>query len=194
MVPGIRIYILSGLGQIRLTPQSPSRLHAPHNPLSLWKVSADHSAFITGDLLYKPADYDTKVAYLSSVVAKHPSAVTHNNLGGLYLGAGQIARAFPHFQKAATLDTDNPNIILNLGRAHLLLGRVVTAEGLLERAVAMLPYSVIARVNLARAYLAMGNAEGARRELDECERLRPDSPWVWQRERAQLKQLESARP
>jgi Flp pilus assembly protein TadD len=162
------------------------------NPLSLWKASADRTAFITGDLEHKPADYDAQVDYLRSIVAENPSAVTLNNLGNLYFGAGQIARAFPHFEKAAALDPNNPNIILNLGRAHLRLGRAVTAEWLLERAVTMLPYSVIARINLARAYLAIGNTEGARRELDECERLRPDSPWMWQREQAHLKQLESA--
>jgi tetratricopeptide (TPR) repeat protein len=162
------------------------------NPLSLWKASADRIAFITGDLEYKPADYDAQVNYLRSVVAENPSAVTLNNLGSLYFGAGLIDQAFAHFEKAAALDPDNPNIILNLGRAHLRLGRAVTAEWLLERAVRLLPYSVTARVNLARARLAIGDTDGAQRELDECQRLRPDSPWMWQQERAYLEQLRSA--
>jgi tetratricopeptide (TPR) repeat protein len=163
------------------------------NPLSLWRFGTKRRAVIAGDLPYKPADYDAKVAYLRGVLADNPSAATHNNLGSLYLGAGQIARAFPHFEKAAKLDPNNPNIMLNLGRVHLRLGEISAAQRLLERAVTLLPYSVTARINLARVYLTLGRTEGARKELDECERLRPNSPWVWQRERAYLKQLESAR-
>jgi len=187
-----RIALAVGALAVACTVLSYRQVQVWANPLSLWKASADRSAFITGDLEHKPADYDAQVNYLRSVVAENPSAVTLNNLGSLYFGAGQIAHAFAHFEKAAALDPDNPNIILNLGRAHLRLGRAVTAEGLLRRAVTLLPYSVIARINLARAYLAIGNAEGARRELDECQRLRPDSPWMWQQERSYLRQLESA--
>jgi tetratricopeptide (TPR) repeat protein len=162
------------------------------SPLALWKPAAECRTFIPGDLRYKPADYDAKVAHLRHVLADTPSAAIHNNLGGLYFGAGQITRALPHFEKAAKLDPDNPNILLNLGRAHLHLGRAATAEGPLERAGRLLPYSVVARLNLARVYLALGKTEEARKELDECERLRPAAPWVWQRERAYLHQLEAA--
>ena len=162
------------------------------SPLALWKNGATRHAFIPGDIPHKTEDYEAKLAYLGDVVSEKPSAVTYNNMGALYFGAGRIAEALPVLEKAAELDPDDPNIMLNLGRAYLHSGRVVTAEGLLKRAVALLPYSVVARMNLARVHLALGNAEAAQKELDECERLEPASRWLWKRERIYLKQLQDA--
>jgi len=133
------------------------------NPLSLWKASADRSASLPRSRA-QAADYDAQVNYLRSVVAENPSAVTLNNLGSLYFALPD-RHAFAHFEKAAALDPITEHHT-QPGTGPPALGASRDAEGLLRRAVTLLPYSVIARINLARLPRHR-ERRGARRELDE---------------------------
>jgi cytochrome c-type biogenesis protein CcmH/NrfG len=163
------------------------------SPLAMWGSAALHRASQPGDLVRVPDEYDAKVAFLTDALERDPdSAVLHNNIAALHQSAGKLVEALAGFEAAAELDPNDGVILLNLGRLYLRTGQLATAQSLLQRAASLTPYSAMARLNLARAYLMIGNVEGARTEIDAVVRLRPSSPWVFQRERAYLERLEAA--
>jgi len=81
------------------------------------------------------------------------SAEQHNDLGVLYFGRGEPARAVAEFERAVTLRPGWARALVNLGDARLAAGDVKAAIVAYERAVAVAPDDPGAANNLAWALL-----------------------------------------
>ncbi len=81
------------------------------------------------------------------------SAEQHNDLGVLYFGRGEPARAVTEFERAVTLRPGWARALVNLGDARLAAGDVKAAIAAYERAVAVAPDDPAAANNLAWALL-----------------------------------------
>lgn len=78
------------------------------------------------------------------------------------------------YREAVTLQPNQPDVQVNLGRFLEAQGRLAEAIGAYEAAVAAYPWHPEARYNLGTALLRMDRPGDALAHLDEAVRLRPD--------------------
>ena len=101
----------------------------------------------------------------------HPDP--HLSAGFALQGLSDHKAAICEYQKAIELKPDLLLALVNLGNAHLELGRSQEAVAPLKRAIELNPDCVDAHDNLGLAHLKNGDREAAMEELHTIERLDP---------------------
>jgi len=167
------------------------------NPLELWKpLGLNYALFAGQPGVYRPPDYEERVAFLERELAREPLApILNNNLGTTVYSVGDIARALPLYERAARLAPTTPAILANLANAYTHSQRAVEALPHAKRAAALAPHMFVVQYTLLRTALMAGDADVARRALTACEYIRPGptSARYLQNERAYLERLEADR-
>ncbi len=126
--------------------------------------------------------------------AERAVALDHNNpaalheLGLVHLYLGQPEAAISHIEKAIRLSPRDPFVSAmqyGLGRCHLFLGRLDHAVELFNRVRTVSPQYWDVHMWLAGALGLKGDLEGARAEVAEAKRLKPEidslvrwQPWI----------------
>lgn len=101
------------------------------------------------------------------------NVIALNNLAySLAVHGNEPAKALPLARRAAALGP-LPEVLDTLGWVQHLTGAHQAAAESLESARERAPENVEVRVHLAAVYLALGDRAGARRELDQAEKLQP---------------------
>jgi tetratricopeptide (TPR) repeat protein len=168
-------------GQAKSSAKAPSPFLEAENLLAQGHVAeakekiqqllAQYPASVEGYNLLGIADADEKdfpaaVAALQHALKLDPNSTkTRNNLGNVYVAAGQSDLALKEFLKALQLDPANRDANYNLGLMLLAKGRAAEAIPHLQR---VRPLDVETRFALTRAYFtAFQTAQGlhAAREL-----------------------------
>ncbi|TAM37987.1 tetratricopeptide repeat protein, partial [bacterium] len=101
------------------------------------------------------------------------SPMVHNNLGNIYLGAGDEAGAIKEYLKAIKFDPRLAEAYYNLGNAYHNLGKIDKATELMRKAIELDPAYLEAYNDLASDYADTGNIEEALKLWNEAVRLDP---------------------
>lgn len=120
--------------------------------------------------------FRSPAALWTYAVARNPaSAVVRNNLGNVWLAAGQPEEAARHFGEAVRLEPAQAGFRINLGNALGQAGR--TAEAILQhqRAVELAPGAAAALNSLGGSLLDAGRLAEARASLEAALRAQPDA-------------------
>jgi tetratricopeptide (TPR) repeat protein len=106
------------------------------------------------------------IAVYREIVADDPSSLkARNNLGLLYEGMGQHARALEQLESARAIEPENVAVLSNLAGTLLSLGRFDDAEREIRRAMKLDMESVDVRANLGILYFRRGQYALAENEL-----------------------------
>jgi tetratricopeptide (TPR) repeat protein len=103
----------------------------------------------------------------SETLYRHALEVTENNymahygLGQVLASKGHFREAVLHFEKAAQLRPDKAPILINLGRALTVAGRITEAVTVLRTCVAKMPDNQLARFTLGLALVRDNQYESA---------------------------------
>ena len=118
--------------------------------------------------------YDIETLWRTTIASNPSAFLAYNNLGSIYLDAGQVERAMPYFQRALESKPDFSEAHSNLGEALMRTGRV--DEGLLElnKAVAIAPDSAESQYNLGNALMQVGQLDGAVDHFKAALNIKPD--------------------
>ena len=139
-------------------------------------------------VLYRAQRFDEALGQLQRLVKQDPVHVPEAwfNMGVIYLGRQDLARAVEAFEQAAQLNPD-------LAAAHVQLGAIYAGQGNLDEAVRRLRTAIIADPQDPAAYGSLGLLylqaelpEEARRLFQKVVELDPDN----ENARALLQQLE----
>jgi len=121
----------------------------------------------------------------ASVVPTTPAAGTNPTLcdalfvqGVRHHRANNLDRSMKSFKRVLMLDPDHVNTLCNLGALQVQRGEHAKALALLERAVALAPTLVPARLALAGGWLATGEADKALAHYRTALDIAPDSDAV----------------
>jgi hypothetical protein len=189
--------VLAGAAIVGCVGLSYRRVGVWADALTLWQDWALRQYYLPADPVYRQPDFNHKLKYLQDVTARYSSSpAARNGLGALYFESGDFERAIPELEAALKLDPGASNIAANLGKAYAYAHRFGEAKELLERAVALDPYSFTAELTLARVNRIIGDLDGAQRAYEACARLRPkdfNTNTYWRPEHEYLKELQAAR-
>jgi choline-sulfatase len=126
-----------------------------------------------GAALGEMGDWAGSAKQLEAAVAQDPkSDELHFYLGSAYEEIDRAADAMKQYRTALELNADNYRANLLLGRMLAIQDRPQEALPLLERAVKLDPQSADAHKFLGNVYTVLGEAEKARREEAEAQRLK----------------------
>ncbi len=114
-----------------------------------------------------------RIRELEAAVLDNPSAGNYEELGELYSGEGQYARARQCYDKSISARTDHPDPFYRRGVAELALGDFAAAASDLERVIANDPqYDFHRGIGLlAHAYANTGQAEKALSLFQQATRI-----------------------
>ena len=129
-----------------------------------------------------------KLDELSKTAPQAPQVL--NALGAVALAEKKDnGKAAGYFAQALKQGSEEPTTFLNLATALRNLGQLQEAEVVLERGVAVYPYSGFLVAELARQYVASGRSWAARNLVRQYRTLFPEDPVV----RAAQRQIETPR-
>lgn len=115
--------------------------------------------------------------FYEGLVRRNPdSALAHNNLGSIYLGLGEEARAETEFQEALRLHPGHPGALNNLGLLAQRRGDPAEALRLYREALAARPNQADVWNNLGTLYEEEGDVGRATAAYGEAVRLDPATP------------------
>ena len=107
-------------------------------------MTLGESKFAAIQIMIKEARHEEALAALQQLVTEsEDDAPTHNDLGSLYYGAGQMDQALEHYEKAAELDPEHPEYLKDL--ADILYSKTNDAERALsiyDKILSILPDDV----------------------------------------------------
>ncbi|MGX7925533.1 tetratricopeptide repeat-containing sulfotransferase family protein [Tsuneonella sp. HG094] len=108
---------------------------------------------------------------LGALVAKNPAdSRLLNNYGNALIDAGHVKEAIAAFEKASALDPNNPQVWLNLGRAHSIDQRFNQALAAFRTAIALPSADAEVTLELGKSLLRYGCYEEALPQLSEAAR------------------------
>jgi len=93
-------------------------------------------------------------------------------LGHLQLEVGNLTTALRLLTEAEAAGIDEPDLYLHLGRTYVALASPEEALAALQKAIALNPDLITARIALARVYLSQGRIKQAWSELDAVSHLK----------------------
>ena len=97
-------------------------------------------------------------------------------LGNNYMDQGMYAMAIECYQRGRSIDSTDPNVIIDLGACYHAVGGSEKALGLFEKALAIKPDHVIGHFNAGIVYRQLGNNEMAVRYWEKVIELQPGTP------------------
>jgi tetratricopeptide (TPR) repeat protein len=176
---------------------------AAHLGVQVQRAEAEHALQKPGDTAYEAvmraqahfrgggatqAKWEAAVAELERAVELDPSYSEAHALLALYRGRllhhrgdddpQQARRLFDSVRLARALDPNNPRVMSAIAGALAALGRLQDALPLAERAVELNPTYEPARLTLGVLLLRLGRSDEAIDQLDQTERLGPNSPYA----------------
>jgi adenylate cyclase len=110
----------------------------------------------------------------TAIALNRNNAWAIRQLGQTFMLGGQPEPCIPNAEKAIKLNPRDGLAFMALGKCHLLLGQVDEAMPWLRKAEAISPAAWFVHLKLAGALGLKGEIEGARAELAEMVRLKPD--------------------
>lgn len=114
-------------------------------------------------------DWRNQITIYESAVKANPlSAVLRNDLGIVYLQAGDIDKALESFQKAIAINPYDPRFYFTSESAYTVQGDYVSAIQALKQAIALNPDYAEAYYNLVGIYLHLGQADEAKKNFDKA--------------------------
>jgi Flp pilus assembly protein TadD len=119
---------------------------------------------------------DIRTFYEGLVRLNSNSVFAHNNLGAVYLGLGDEARAQSEFREALRLQPGHAGALSNLGILAQRRGDLVEARRLYREALAARPEQAEVWNNLGALDEAEGDLAGAATAYREAVRLYPAAP------------------
>jgi len=149
-----------------------------HRQVETWsdRVSLDQQVARSYAILLGPpgmwdpftSERPAKLAFLEARLQEDPSAVIHNNLGGLLYQQGRLEEALVHLERARELDPRSVVVRLALARAYLQDQRIEAALAELEVALERRPLHPLAHMNRAVARALAGDPDGAEQAAQEA--------------------------
>jgi hypothetical protein len=97
----------------------------------------------------------------------------HNNMGDVYLRAGNMTAAVAEFKKATELNPNYASAYHNLANAYYSLGSLKEATRYYQKALTCDPGLFESHYNLGIIYINVGDFDKALEELDKAYRLKP---------------------
>ena len=120
---------------------------------------------------------DARIELETGIALDRNHTVAFRNLGLTLMQMGKPEEAIPYIEKSIRLSPHDPYIVANyasLGQCHLLLGHLDQAIELLRKARAANPRSFGIHLSLAGALSLRGDLDGARAEIAESIKLKPE--------------------
>lgn len=115
---------------------------------------------------YQQGEFDQAIIHFKATLALEPmaedKASCYQNLAGVYCTNGDLEEGIRCFETALTFDSDNSEILGNLGLALKKSGDNERALTILTRAPANDPYNVPARLTTAQVLRGLGKFREAR--------------------------------
>ncbi|MBP1722587.1 MAG: tetratricopeptide repeat protein [Deltaproteobacteria bacterium] len=126
-------------------------------------------------LLNKRGKFDEVISLLQPHKAdpKNDSALFFNELGIACRNKGQLEEAILAYQKALSLDPDNPVVMKNLGDAFYLKKEYARAVEICQKALKSSPRFHQARSTLGLAYYRLGKFQEAQEEFEVVLKMNP---------------------
>ncbi len=125
--------------------------------------------FKLGLMQHRLGRLDGAVSSYSRVITLEPeNAMAHHNLGMAYLAQGRAGKCVRQLERAAGIDPADAETACQLGQAYTTTGEFASAIKWLERALALDPRMKIIHGYLAIAHENAGNAELARKHLEQA--------------------------
>jgi cytochrome c-type biogenesis protein CcmH/NrfG len=110
--------------------------------------------------------------YEAALAANPLDVKAECRLGEIAFKTSNLKAAYDHFTRAASLEPDDADANLGLGKTLLSMHETAKATPLLEHAVKDDPTSAVAHYRLAMAYRSSGRSDDAARELAEFQKLK----------------------
>ncbi|OYP30351.1 tetratricopeptide repeat protein [Rhodopirellula sp. MGV] len=160
--------------------------YGPYDPL-LWAVESSlHShrryQFIA-DQNFKAQQYDRAIEFyvkaLSLGASTEALAQTHCNLGSALIKTGQPAKALEHWKRAATLNPNHVETLLNLAALTTAMKQYDKSIELYRTVLASQPEHRKARLKLAQALQSTEVYAGAMTEYDTLLNIDPGNRQAW---------------
>ena len=201
-LPSVGFFLLVALCVTRLERLSPSRLHIwllllissllggltfyrNHD----WKddmtiaahtlqASPEHPTALRlyGDALFRRGRIQQgEEIFKKALGLESPSARLHESLGRLYSFVGKDREALEQYQRMRELTPGDPYPYWRLGRFYWRRKNFAAAEGYLEKATHLFPYSSELHNDLASAYFLQGKLDRAKAELEAGLKILPYS-------------------
>jgi Flp pilus assembly protein TadD len=137
--------------------------------------SREHTYLLAGDLIARHRITEAR-GHLERALTDHEDAGLLELLGVCYEAEGAIDKAEETWRRALAMDTNNPAVLLDLGRLAISARRLEEAVSLLERAAELSPGSIDPVYNLSRAYRLKGDIAKAKHFEDLADQLRLTEP------------------
>ncbi len=132
-------------------------------------------------LMYRKMDLDRALSYAQQAVGRDSKfAKGYDQLGLCYAGLGRTEDAAAAYQNAIRLSDEQglhwPWPSMNLGTLYLRADRLVEAESVLRKSIAVQPSFPVSHFRLGQVLEKEGRGSEAVRELNESSRLDPTYP------------------
>lgn len=126
-------------------------------------------------------EYYDAVTFYTSAIRYEPRGVKlFNNLGVVYEGRNDMARAQEMYDKAYAIDPNHVQTINNLANVYSSRGDYARAITLYEKALAINPDDIVFLNNLGVAYIRQGDRQNALKCWEKSLALRQDQPAIRQ--------------
>jgi Flp pilus assembly protein TadD len=127
-----------------------------------WLTSAQCAAYVDAETLWR------------ATIARNPDCwMAYQNLGGVFMKAGQPDLATPEFEKALEIKPDDTEALNELGVATMERGRTDQAIALYLRALDIAPNRAETHINLGVALLQKGMPEEAANHFQHAAQIEP---------------------
>ncbi len=103
----------------------------------------------------------------------------YNQRGLIYQYKGDPEKAAEAFEKALSINNEDPIVLYNLALTKLSLGQLDEALSLLKRAVAVAPQDAYVRARYGALLAVKGRLDDALFELEQAVRLDPTNALAW---------------
>ena len=139
-----------------------------------WSLCAELLLILGLTSWERTRDYESPETLWTDTLAKNPNSwVGQNNLGLVFLEAGQIDEALEKFQKALEINPSYGEAHSNLGLALFQEGRLDEAIAHYQKALAMNPKSFVTHCDLGNAFLQKGRVNDAIVQYENALKIKP---------------------
>jgi tetratricopeptide (TPR) repeat protein len=164
------LYILALVSGVCLSPPQTAAQKSEKEGLSRFDRLAEEAT-----LLNKRGKFDEVISHLEphKTDPKNDSALFFNELGIAYRNKNKLEEAILAYQKALSLDPDNPVVMKNMGDAFFLKKEYAQAVEICQKALKSSPRFHQARSTLGLAYYRLEKYQEALEEFEIVLKMNP---------------------